>query len=180
MRRSRDPVSLGDGLKRVAKGLGGKGFEDQAGVTAVWAEAVGDDIAKHARVSGVRKGELLVHVDSPVWAAELSAMSSHLTERINEALGKNVVVSIRFNATNEIEKVRTERAESEEAATRYRDRVVVPVPLTETEKMRVEESFAAISDEPLRAAAVRAALRDLEWKKGAQAAKVAHGGPGRP
>ena len=178
MRRSRDPVNLGDGLKRVARGLGGKGLQDQAGVTAVWAETVGENVARHARVAGVRRGELLVDVDSSVWAAELSAMSGHLSERINEALGKTVVTSIRFNTSSEIERVRTERAESEDAASRYGDNGVEPVPLTEEERARAEESFAAVSDEELRLAATRAAIRDLEWKKGVRAAKTAHGGPG--
>ena len=163
----------------MAKGLGGKGLEDQAGVTTVWTEAVGENIARHAQVAGVRKGELLVHVDSSVWAAELSAMSAHLVERINEALGKTVVTSIRFNTSSEIERSRTESAEIEDAASGYKDREAIPVPLTQAERASIEESFAAVSDEPLRLAATRAAIRDLEWKKGARAAKTAHGGPGR-
>lgn len=179
MRRNRAPVSLGEGLRRVAKGLGGKGMEDQASVTTVWAEAVGENITKHAQVAGVRKGELLVHVDSSVWAAELSAMSGHLSERINEALGKTVVLSIRFNTSSEIERTQAESAEREEAASGYGDREVEPVPLTEEEKACIEDSFAAVSDEALRLAATRAALRDLEWKKGVRAVKTAHGGPGR-
>ena len=172
-------MSLGEGLRKVAKSLGGKGLESQAEVTAVWGTAVGENVARHAQVAGVRKGELLVNVDSAAWAVELSAMSGHLLERINEALGKNAVASIRFSTSSEVERARSESAERAEAASGYGDSDVAPVPLTEEERSRVEKSFSSVSDETLRLAAIRASVRDLEWKKGVRATKTAHGGTGR-
>ena len=55
---------------------------------------------------------------------------------------------------------------------------VEPRPLTGDETRAVERSVAGIEDEGLREAALRATIRDLEWKKGLEVLNAAEGEPG--
>jgi len=171
--RHRDFRSLGEGLHDVARSLGGKQFQVQARIASEWARVVGREIAQHTHVSGLRSGELMVAVDSSVWATELSAMGTHLLERLNQALGQTAVKSVRFTVSNTVARAREEDEREEQARDRYGDKHVPPEPLTADELARLEELFADVRDERLREAALRAAVRDLEWKKGKRRAREA-------
>jgi hypothetical protein len=165
--------SLGDGLRDVARSLGGRRFETQARIATVWADTVGSEIANHTHVEGIRSGQLCVAVDSATWATELTAMGSHLQERINEVLGQDAVRSMRFTVSREVDNDRQQEARDAETRRKYGDERVEPCPLDATEMERVEAMFADIRDDRLKTAALRAAVRDLEWKKGQKGAREA-------
>ncbi len=175
MKDGGESTRLGDGLKDMLQRLGGNDLPVQAAALSAWEEVVGEKIAKHTHVVGVRNGELLVRTDSPTWATELSAMSGGLLERLNEALGETTVTSIRFNASRAVEGEASFKNGASKTTEPHEDAEVTPVPLTEEEKVRLEEMFGGVEDEGLRQAAIRAATRDLEWKKGIRAAKSPQG-----
>jgi hypothetical protein len=119
----------------------------------------------------MRGDEMVVEVDSPIWAAELSAMSEMLRQRVNEALGKDEVRTIRFTVSRGVSRDRrASEREAGEAADRHR--LVEPVPLTKGELAEVRKSVSAIENEALREAAFRATVKHLEWSRGIEAAKT--------
>lgn len=68
-------------------------------VQTVWAEAVGERVADHARPVGERDGVLRVSCDSSVWAHELDLMGPDLVARVNAALGRDLVTKLRCRTT---------------------------------------------------------------------------------
>ena len=67
------------------------------GVQEDWLTAAGPEIARHSEPVSERGGVITVRCSSGVWAAELSAMSPQLLERLNGARGADRKVhEIRF------------------------------------------------------------------------------------
>lgn len=168
--KEEDPQRLGVGLERLVDRLAGKG-RGSARASLVWAETVGAGVARHTHVVGVRDGELLVNVDSPAWATELSAMSEHLLENMRKELGQGTVRNIRFTVSQEVEKQRTQEENTKSAARRYGGSRVTPKALGDEQAEELEGLFEEVKDPRLREAAIRAMKRDLEWKKGVEASE---------
>jgi hypothetical protein len=128
-----------------------------------WEKAAGPDIARHTHGMVVRHGELVVYVDSPTWANELSLMSEELRVRLNEELGKDLVTSMRFTVSRQVREERQREALDQEGAESAPEPAA---PLSSAEQGQVEYVARTIEDNGLREAAVRAMTRSLEWKKG--------------
>jgi hypothetical protein len=162
--------ALGKVVRRLDRSSGGGWRNVRA--TEVWPEVVGPTISAHTGRVFLRGDELVVYVDSPIWAAELSAMAETLRGRVNEGLGKAEVRSIRFAVSREVSAERKKQGQ-EQREIEEGSRRVEPVPLTELEIEEVRESVSAIENEALREAAFRATVKHLEWSRGIQ-------GPKRP
>jgi len=65
----------------------------------LWREAVGETIAQAARPVTLEGGVLVVAVPTPQWAAELNRQGPEIVSRLQETLGKDVVVSLRATVT---------------------------------------------------------------------------------
>ena len=165
MRRGRS-VSLGSGLQRMVTSIGGREHTDKAKVAQVWGEAVGAEVAKHTRVKGVQRGRLLVAVDSSVWATQLQVMSERLKECINEEIGRELVRTIRFTVTQDVEQDRAEESKVEQARRGYGGKRVDPVSLTKEEMRAAEALVKDVKTDSLREAALRAIVAEKEWQKG--------------
>lgn len=148
----------------------------KAAVISVWRSVVGDRIADHTYVVGVRKRELLIATDSAAWASELTYMAEELKTRINEGVGQELVGSMRFTVSRDVLSNRENQASSRETQRRYGGERVEPEPLTLQERAAIERSVESIANEGLREAALKATVRDLEWKKGKERPKT----PQRP
>lgn len=166
MAARRKATDLGAALERVAARADTEGELARAHAIAVWPRAVGDEIARRTHCTALRKGELLVLVESPAWATQLQAMAPQIVEAVNREAGKRLVRTMRFTVSRTVreERERDEAAAGTEAV--YRPERVEPVPLSPQERAQVEATAAAIDDEDLRGAAIRAMTADLEWKKG--------------
>ena len=132
----------------------------------LWEEIAGDTVLSQPTGAHVKRGELVVYVDSPIWATELSALSGEYQKRLNAALGKEAVTSVRFTVSRKVGEERAFRAREMAAEAEAEKDRVDAVPLTESERAQVEASASAIEDDALREAVVRATIADLEWKKG--------------
>jgi predicted nucleic acid-binding Zn ribbon protein len=62
----------------------------------LWDEAVGTEIANHARPSSIKKGLLVVKVSDSVWLQELEFRAQEIIERINDVLQRKAITKIRF------------------------------------------------------------------------------------
>lgn len=168
-------TELGAALGKLARTLDAKsaGAFTSARVAAVWEGVVGPQIAAHTAEPFLRDYELVVAVDSPVWASELSAMSEELRKRLNAALGKESVRRVRFTVSPEVSRTRKRENAEDAVARHYEPDTTVSVALSAEELEAVRTSAASIADPALREAAIRATVKHLEWSKGISAAKRA-------
>jgi predicted nucleic acid-binding Zn ribbon protein len=67
-----------------------------AAVQAAWAEAVGDEIAAHARPVAERDGIVTVACDAATWAQELDLLAARLLEGLSVSLGEGAPRRLRF------------------------------------------------------------------------------------
>jgi hypothetical protein len=162
---------VGDAARSVLHRLDRGGNMDKARAVAVWREVAGAEVASHAMGFAMRGSELLVYVDSPVWATELSALSERYRSEINTAMGKELVGSMRFTLSKKVSEERVWDEAERRSADAAEPRRVTPVPATDQERSQIEAMAASVHDETLREAAVRAAICGLEWRKGRKADK---------
>ena len=93
MRRppSDHPSRLGDVLRAALGRLPeAQRLADHA-VWSHWDAVVGPTLARHARPERLRRGVLVVAVDSPEWMQELQFLKHELRERLNARLGRSAV-----------------------------------------------------------------------------------------
>lgn len=87
---------IGKVLAEVIANLGlTKKLREQRAVVD-WADAVGEKVAQHSRAIRVDRGRLLVEVDSPVWAQELTLMKRRILREVNARAGDGVIDNIHF------------------------------------------------------------------------------------
>ncbi len=90
------PKPVGAAIQDLARHLGlEKNLDDFQAITS-WPEVVGEQIAKVTQAQRMENGVLFVSVSTAPWRAELSMKRIEIMEKINAALGKNVVKEIRF------------------------------------------------------------------------------------
>ena len=86
-----EPRPLRDSVDEVVRSLRGTGARSLAGVFGRWDEAVGPQVAAHARPVSLIDGCLLVDVDHPTWATQLRFLEPELLERLREVAGVDEV-----------------------------------------------------------------------------------------
>lgn len=143
----------------------------QVRVADAWQHVVGRTVAEHTTDVFLRAGELVVHVDSNVWASELSSLTGPYITALNAELGRDLVTSIRFTVSRKVRQRQLEEQAREERDALYAPNPSAAIPLTPAERAQVEASAASIDDEELREAVVKATIASMEWRKGQRAAK---------
>jgi predicted nucleic acid-binding Zn ribbon protein len=89
-----EPRLLRDSVDDVVRSLRGTGARTLAGVFAHWDEAVGTQIAAHAKPAALVDDRLVVDVDHPAWATELRFLEADLLERLRDLAGADEVSRI--------------------------------------------------------------------------------------
>ena len=92
--RAGTPTSLGDALRAVLARLPNAAELADYAVWPHWDALVGPTLARHAQPVRLRRGVLLVAVDSAEWMHELQYLKHDLCARVNERLGRNAVREI--------------------------------------------------------------------------------------
>jgi predicted nucleic acid-binding Zn ribbon protein len=92
----KDPVPIGRIISQLLKT--GRRAEDSATarVWDLWDEAVGGFIAENARPAAIKGKVLLVYVNSSPWLHQLHFLKSEIVDKLNQALGENLVEDIKF------------------------------------------------------------------------------------
>jgi hypothetical protein len=150
-------------LDKTGAGLG------QARAVTAWRDAAGPEVASHARGFALRGGELLVFVDSSVWANELCVLAEHYRSAVNQRLGKEAVSSIRFAVSRKVSEARAWDAVDAAVGAGSGPAKTTPVPASETEVAQIKQMASAVRNKNVREAVVAAAIRNLEWRKGLDA-----------
>lgn len=168
MKRKGKTSSLDTGLAGLLSKLdrNSGGAYTQARVGILWQEISGPQVSAHTTGAHLRDGILVIFVDGPGWATELTAMSETYRTRMNSEFGKKVIGKMKFTVSRKVAQEHLlRRTELEDEDFYYKD-VVASLPLTEIERSQVIASADCIPDPKLREAAVRATIADMEWKKG--------------
>lgn len=170
MRRKGTQSDLGSSLERLVNKMdrASGGYYLQTRVINVWDIVAGEAVATHTTGAHLRNGELVVYVDSNLWATELSALAEHYKDSMNTELGKRLVRSVRFTVSRQAHQHR--QAVLEEAARKEEEDVQVArsVALDSSERAQVEASVSTIPDQELREAVLRATIAHLERAKGSR------------
>jgi predicted nucleic acid-binding Zn ribbon protein len=89
-------TSLGRALQKLLRswGIESRVRENQAAMC--WSEAVGPRIAEQTEALGVEDGKVFVRVRSSSWKTELVFMKPKIIDRLNQAVGKEVIKDIVF------------------------------------------------------------------------------------
>ncbi len=159
-------MRLGEALQKWLQSADTRGGYSQARAVSAWDEVAGEEISRHTAGLGMRKGELVVHVDSHAWATQLSLMSDDLRRRMNSVLGEELVNRIRFTVSRAVEDEREIARQVRDSSRRYGGERVESAALTPDELAEVEEQASPVKNGQLKEAAIRAQVAFLEWQKG--------------
>lgn len=94
MNRRREPRPIAEAVMRVAERAAPA--TTIASVQACWDSVAGAVVAEEAQPVSEREGVVTVACRSAVWANELELLSRDLVQRLNEAIGRPLVTSLRF------------------------------------------------------------------------------------
>ncbi len=169
MARAKKAQRLGDMVNATLKRIDVSGRRHGARVVNAWPEVAGPEIAMHTQGFALRNDrEMVVFVDSPAWANELSLMAADLVFRLNEHLGEETVKTLRFTVSRRVAEERSWEASLSASEEEYLPDEVTPERLSDVERMQVEHVASVVTDPELRALALRVMTKDLELKKGAR------------
>lgn len=90
------PQPLGDVLKDVIDRLGMREKIDEARVIETWAAEAGDRINSVTESVWMKGDKLFVKISSAAWRQELHMNRRAWKDRLNEALGREIVGEIMF------------------------------------------------------------------------------------
>lgn len=82
-----DLMSIKDAFSSLLRLRGLGGVASLAALMSVWEEAVGSEVAGKVRPVALRHDELVVEVDSPAWATQVSLLSEQLLDQLAQAAG---------------------------------------------------------------------------------------------
>jgi len=85
-----------DALKDFASSVGISRKLREYNIVTSWDNIVGTQIGRVAKPQRIERGVLFVAVESAPWRAELSMRRREIVQRINESVGKKVILDIRF------------------------------------------------------------------------------------
>ena len=90
------PVCLKNELDEFMQYIGLDAKMQELKILNVWAECVGESIAKFSTPVGLKKSKLFVSVENAAWRYELSVRKKELIEKLNKELNKKAIKEIVF------------------------------------------------------------------------------------
>ena len=95
-RRVSQPKEIGSLMGQVLSELGLEAAAAAFQVGQRWEDAVGPDIARHARPAGLRGNVLEVVVDSSVWSQQLQMQRGQILSALRELMGDEAPGDLHF------------------------------------------------------------------------------------
>ena len=96
---SKDPIHLRSVLEQLLKDFGTPEIKVVTSVVDQWQEIVGVDLAKKVSAVAVSGSALIVQVDDPAWASQISWLEKQLLDKIESLVGEEKITSIRVRTT---------------------------------------------------------------------------------
>ena len=170
-RLDRAPNSIREYIK--SRGFGRRVLEST--VHVIWEQVVGAAVASHTTTIFCKDGKLVVTVDNPSWAHELSMRRHEIAQSLNDELGQDVVSDIHFQSKGKGGPKRgsppVRRDELKFAGGMVvSDEELEAIPLSESEVADVERAVRGVRHEELRERVRRALIAEHRinaWKRSA-------------
>lgn len=143
-------------------------------VQHVWEEVAPEEILEHTDKVYVKKDAntgkklMIVYIDSPGLAADMSARKWRIKMQVEKELGEGPLEDIKFIPSSALYKKETFRKRDKE---QEKEHDIEPVNLDENERREIEEEVSIVEDGELRETLLKARIIDAEWKKGIEAFK---------
>ncbi len=90
-------VSAGGAIGSLVKHFGYAERILEQKAVILWPSVVGETIAEVAKARAIKRGVLRVDVSDPTWRQELAYLKGEIRTKLNRAIGRNVVLDIRFS-----------------------------------------------------------------------------------
>jgi predicted nucleic acid-binding Zn ribbon protein len=94
--RQTKPKLIGNSIQAILSDYGLLPRMKQFDALNLWAEVVGEQIAKVAKAEKIDHGSLIVRVEKPVWRNELIFLKKEIIAKINEMMKEEIVKEIIF------------------------------------------------------------------------------------
>ena len=88
------PTPLRQSLEHLLAGLGAPQIEAVNTLIDRWQEVVGPELATQVRAVAVSGSELIVQVEDPAWASQISWLEAQLLERIASLIGAGQITAV--------------------------------------------------------------------------------------
>jgi predicted nucleic acid-binding Zn ribbon protein len=96
MTKAKTPRVLGSLMSDVYRKIGMTEAYDEYKTLQIWEKVVGDTIAKVTVIEKMKDGELYVRVRNPSWRMELNFRKRDIVNRLNQAIGYEMIRAIIF------------------------------------------------------------------------------------
>ncbi|NTU67853.1 MAG: DUF721 domain-containing protein [Chlorobiaceae bacterium] len=96
MARGKKPRVLTSVMGEMYRTIGMTEAYDRYRTLQIWATVVGETIARVTSVEQLKEGDLYVRVKNPSWRMELNFRKKEIAERLNKAIGNEMVKTIIF------------------------------------------------------------------------------------
>lgn len=97
---SKEPVHLRAVLEQLFKDFGTPDITVVTSIIDQWEEIVGSDLAAKISAVAISGSELIVRVDDPAWASQISWLENQLLDKITRLIGEEKITSIRVRTTS--------------------------------------------------------------------------------
>ena len=97
---SKEPVHLRSVLEQLLKDFGTPDITTVTSIIDQWEEIVGSDLATKISAVAISGSELIVRVDDPAWASQISWLENQLLDKITRLVGEEKITSIRVRTTS--------------------------------------------------------------------------------
>ena len=91
---NKEPVHLRSVLEQLLKDFGTPDITTVTSIIDQWEEIVGSDLATKISAVAISGSELIVRVDDPVWASQISWLENQLLDKITRLIGEEKILSL--------------------------------------------------------------------------------------
>lgn len=96
MTKAKSPRVLGSLMSDVCRKIGMTEAYEEYKTLQIWEKVVGDTIAKVTDIEKMKDGDLYVKVRNPSWRMELNFRKRDIADRMNKAIGYDMIRTIIF------------------------------------------------------------------------------------
>ena len=97
---SKEPVHLRAVLEQLFKDFGTPDITVVTSIIDQWEEIVGSDLAAKISAVAISGSELIVRVEDPAWASQISWLENQLLDKITRLIGEEKITAIRVRTTS--------------------------------------------------------------------------------
>ena len=88
---NKEPVHLRSVLEQLLKDFGTPDITTVTSIIDQWEEIVGSDLATKISAVAISGSELIVRVDDPAWASQISWLENQLLDKITRLVGEEKI-----------------------------------------------------------------------------------------